>query len=301
VSTLRVSAPLTTCLAVLSLGCTEVVTNLVSDNAGDDGRQTRDAQTDRDGGSGRDAARAPDGPGDAAAPDAEDGYPADATVDPQPVLCNNKPCACDNNDDDDGDGLSDGLDPECTGPYDDDESSFATGNPGDNRESCQDCFFDGNSGHGDDGCQVNLECLFGRVPESLAGAGCPGCEVSAECVDNCLPRTPNGCDCFGCCEMFRPDGSRLYVLLDPDCSLDRIDDPVACPRCVPSAECANPCGNCELCPGKVLDDLPETCAPAPQEPGPGYTCDNGERVCGDGLPCPEAFYCHMGCCLQAIF
>ncbi len=36
--------------------------------------------------------------------------------------------------DNDGDGLVDGFDPECTGPFDDDEATFATGIPGDNKD-----------------------------------------------------------------------------------------------------------------------------------------------------------------------
>jgi hypothetical protein len=60
-------------------------------------------------------------------------------------------CACNNGLDDDGDGLIDAADPECVGAMDNDESSFATGMPGDNRDpKWQDCFFDGNSGAGDD-------------------------------------------------------------------------------------------------------------------------------------------------------
>ena len=66
---------------------------------------------------------------------------------------------CSDGIDNDGDGLIDSADPECTGPADNDESSFATGIPGDNMDACkQDCFFDGNSGMGDDGCQWQLEC-----------------------------------------------------------------------------------------------------------------------------------------------
>ena len=61
--------------------------------------------------------------------------------------------------DNDGDGKIDYADPECVGPLDNDESSFATGIPGDNSDACkQDCFFDGNSGMGDDHCLWQLKC-----------------------------------------------------------------------------------------------------------------------------------------------
>src|SRR5689334_12169587 len=44
--------------------------------------------------------------------------------------------------DNDHDGLTDYFDPECIGVLDDNESTFATGIPGDNVDPCkQDCFF----------------------------------------------------------------------------------------------------------------------------------------------------------------
>ena len=48
--------------------------------------------------------------------------------------CGDVPCACSDGMDNDGDGLVDGFDPECTGPFDDDEATFATGIPGDNKD-----------------------------------------------------------------------------------------------------------------------------------------------------------------------
>ena len=49
------------------------------------------------------------------------------------------------------------YDAECTGASDNDEASFGTGIPGDNKDPCkQDCFFDGNSGSGDDGCTTSV-------------------------------------------------------------------------------------------------------------------------------------------------
>lgn len=48
------------------------------------------------------------------------------------------------------------------GANDDDEGSFGTGISGDNRDpKWQDCFFDGNSGAGDDRCRYHTECLTG--------------------------------------------------------------------------------------------------------------------------------------------
>ncbi len=238
-----------------------------------------------------------------AAPGPTDGsVPVDSpfTVDPggRVTCADGEPCACDNGVDDDGDGLVDGLDPECTGPYDDDEGSFSTGIPGDNIDFCQDCFFDGNSGN-EEGCAYHTDCLYGREPPPRGGAACFSCEVSDECIMNCRSRTPNGCDCFGCCAVTRDDGSTVNVILDSDCSLATIDDEDACPRCVQNTDCVNECGECELCPGREVSDLPAHCF-AEDGGTTGYTCDDGEQVCGDGMPCPTGQYCQLGCCLEGL-
>jgi len=228
---------------------------------------------------------------------------------------------CANGLDDDGDGLIDGFDPECIGPSDNDEGSFATGIPGDNRDpKWQDCFFDGNSGAGDDGCRYSTSCLYGETAQSD-----DACSVTDECLAYCGARTPNGCDCFGCCSIGLANGDSVDIYTTATCSLDQLDDEEACPRCTKSTACANDCGECELCPGKTVDDLPESCgsvtppgggsggappdgsagAPSndggtPGTPPPTYTCDGGLTVCSAELPCPSDFYCQFGCCLPAL-
>ena len=117
---------------------------------------------------------------------------------------------CSDGIDNDGDGKIDYDDPECVGPLDNDESSFATGIPGDNMDACkQDCFFDGNSGMGDDGCLWQLKCdpqsVEPKCPydQQYAPQHTDECSVSASqsqtCIDKCRKLVPNGCDCFGCC------------------------------------------------------------------------------------------------------
>jgi hypothetical protein len=222
------------------------------------------------------------------------------------VLCGNAPCACNNGIDDDGDGVVDGFDVECTGALDDDESSFATGIPGDNRDpKWQDCFFDGNSGAGDDRCRYPTECLTGELAQSDEA-----CAVSQTCRDNCQPRTPNGCDCFGCCTVQLKGRSAIHVRLEASCSLEKLGDPAACPSCTPSDACANDCGECELCPGKSPADLPAHCQGNPPEPPAGtdagppsepppYSCADGVS-CYSPLDCPGDQYCSLGCCLAII-
>ena len=219
-------------------------------------------------------------------------------------LCGDEGCACSNGTDDDGDELADGLDPECTGPFDDDEGTFGTGISGDNVDpKWQDCFFDGNSGAGDDRCRYATECLTGDLPSDHKD-----CTVTQDCLDFCGARTPNGCDCFGCCTVEIGGGETVDIMTSNACSVDNIDDEEACPRCTKTEQCGNTCGTCELCPGKTVEDLPEECDPdtgtggAPGSGGtgggPGYTCDGGEQVCGVGLPeCEIGTYCALGCCI----
>jgi hypothetical protein len=218
--------------------------------------------------------------------------------------------ACSDGKDNDGDGLIDGFDPECTGPTDNDEGSYATGIPGDNRDpKWQDCFFDGNSGAGDDGCRYNTGCLTGALEPTDKD-----CKLTDACIKFCAPLTPNGCDCFGCCTVQGADGQTVDVTLSSTCSVDKVGDEKACPRCVKSDACGNTCGRCELCPGKTEADLPADCNPSTGTGGAGnmgeggastgtgggptYTCDGGEQVCGANLdPCPITHYCSLGCCI----
>src|SRR5690606_22500439 len=155
----------------------------------------------------------------------------------------------------DEDGLSDLADPECVSSWDNDEASFATGISGDNRDdACQDCFFDGNSGSGNDGCRLPSSRL--TTGDATSGQGsCNTCEQSDKCVNFCKAFTPNGCDCFGCCTVQLANGSTVNVALGGGCNIDG-DSVEGCMECVPNDSCINKCGKCELCPGKTVADLP---------------------------------------------
>jgi hypothetical protein len=260
-------------LSLLSLACSERTTNLVS--------------------------RQPNHGFDGSVPAMDAALPFDARTpfvlsDAGVVYCGEAPCACSNGMDDDGDGLVDGFDGECTGPYDQDEATFATGEVKQGNPHCSDCFFDGNSPSNDDGCLVSVTCSEDGNAQNAIGA-CPSCEVSVACVNNCLPRTPNGCDCFGCCEVTTPRGKVNIQLVDT-CSITELDDVGKCPRCIPAEDCQNPCGECELCPGKTLADLPASCA---NGGGPGFSCDEGD-VCRSAGECPAGGYCGQGCCQPVV-
>lgn len=309
------------CLIAVALsGCSDKDDTVAdaSSDAGDEGGSggrsgSGGSGTAGQGGSGAGGSDVPDGGPVIGDPDAS--IDSDAGTFPSSDLCGG-PCACADGIDNDGDGLTDGFDAECTGATDNDEGTFATGIPGDNRDpKWQDCFFDGNSGAGDDHCRYSTDCLLGD-----ADADDPDCQVRQECIDFCAPLTPNGCDCFGCCTFRLEDGSDKSVVLQESCSQETLED---CAECVPATnDCSNECGRCELCPGKTVEDLPDDCGAPPTsgsggsggtggsagtsgsggtggEDPPPYTCDNG-TVCADSSACPANYYCSLGCCLVIL-
>jgi len=242
--------------------------------------------------------------------------------------------------DNDGDGLVDGFDPDCTGYLDNDEGSFATGIPGDNIDPCkQDCFFDGNSGAGDDKCNWDLACDPANpgknqgCPYDPNKKNCPGPQ-SAACIANCMAKVPNGCDCFGCCAFQTPSGPKSVLLL-PTCTYASIDDPTKCPPCTQVPSCLNTCETCELCLGK--NELPPECTTGAGgstgtgggsgtggsgtggDPGTGGSagttgtagsggtiaiplCPSAVEACTPTQPCadPSSYYCLTGCCVKIV-
>jgi len=252
-----------------------------------------------------DAPPPPDAPvpaPDAPTPDAA--VIADApAVDVAPVDVQEQPpgtTQCTDQQHNDGDNLMDSLDPECTGPYDNDEATFGTGVPGDNLDTCKkDCYFDPTSGNGDDGCDWNLKCdpaspgsgLSRTCPYDPAFLNC-ATQQSEKCRTTCLPIVPNGCDCFGCCAVTRA-GNTFSVALSSTCTYADLADPAKCPRCTIQTSCFNPCDACELC----LDrpELPAGCA--------SVSCPASAPPCGaDGhtpSACPVGTRCLTGCCVPA--
>ena len=215
------------------------------------------------------------------------------------AYCGTALCQCSDgiDNDDPADGLIDRDDPECIAPWDDDESSMGTGLPGDNKnDDCQDCFFDGNTGPGNDGCNIPTVCITEGSNENASGRckneSCDIAETS-QCAMSCRPAVPNGCDCLGCCEVFI-DGSPEYIWSASGCSLSDIDNPESgCVSCIQLTTCVNECGDCELCAGKTVDDLPEEC-------GATTTCDDGETPCSADSDCAQYFHCQFGCCVSSV-
>ncbi len=212
-----------------------------------------------------------------------------------PIDCGNTTYACGDGKDNDGDGLTDLQDPECTGPCDDDESSFQTGINGDNVDCKQDCFFDGNSGQGDDGCIWDLKCDPANPGDGTAMPDCSytggmNCEnmppnQDKDCIEFCMPFVPPGCDCFGCCVVTDSEGNEASIFLnspDPECSIDNVE---ACNECTQSDDCVNTCEDCELCFGQ--EELPPECD--------SNECDFGDP-CTTVADCPTDWYCLQDCC-----
>jgi hypothetical protein len=193
-------------------------------------------------------------------------------------------CACNNGLDDDGDGLVDAADPECVGAMDNDESSFATGMPGDNRDpKWQDCFFDGNSGAGDDRCRYPTGCLTGAIAQTD-----PACAITQYCLDHCAAFAPKNCDCFGCCTVQSGSGP-VNVLLTATCAAPKLGDPKLCPPCVKSTTCQPPPGNPP--PGEP---------PPPPPPPPPDSCADGTAACSADADCATGFFCEGGCCKPVV-
>ncbi|AKT39522.1 hypothetical protein [Chondromyces crocatus] len=242
--------------------------------------------------------------------------------------CQNQIYECGDLIDNDGDGLIDSQDPDCLGPCDNTEGSYYGGIPGQAGPPCiVDCYWDSNSGAGNDACYWSHRCDPNEVapsyyPEPENGATCaydpttiyPGSGMncaaleqsqSQQCHEVCGPLTPNGCDCFGCCEL--PAGSGKFIWLGSEgvdgntvCTADAIDDPTRCHPCKPVPSCLNSCGPCEVCVGKPAPD--PGCPPSSGSGGGGgngtQQCESGVQPCGLAGQdhCPPFHYCITGCC-----
>jgi hypothetical protein len=222
---------------------------------------------------------------------------------------------CSDGKDNDMDGLIDVSDPECVGGSDNDEGTYATGIPGDNMDACkQDCFFDGNSGAGDDGCDWQLKCdplsKNAKCPYDMSFATSHEKECSfsmsqsQRCIDTCRKYVPNGCDCFGCCVV---PGAPTPIHLDPTCTAKDFGDPTKCSPCTQVTQCQNTCERCELCIGKTT--VPADCGRDGGAPPDGGGSDGGVPVCEGYVSCvvvsgedncPVGTTCITGCCLPVI-
>lgn len=283
-----------------------------TDAGREDAGPTDDAGVDA---GGMDAGATDAGPGDAGSTDdagidagAPDAGAPDAGFDAGPppfATCLGQLYACGDTFDNDGDGLIDSDDPECTGACDNTESSLTLGIPGGNNAPCRlDCYFDQDTGAGNDACYSDQQCdptspnpggsRCSYDPNINLGGGltCSTSQTmqSAQCASVCGPLVPNGCDCFGCCNLL-PDGGGVF-LGATDCTLDG-----GCPACQQVTACLNTCERCELCLGKT--SLPPDCFDGGAQP---QVCPADAGACGlPGQPrCGAGEYCVTVCCRPTL-
>jgi hypothetical protein len=233
------------------------------------------------------------------------------------VLCGKRLAACGDCDDNDGDGLVDMNDPDCIGPCQTGEDTFANLQPGQGHGSCTlDCYFDQDNGIGNDDCEWSHKCDELSVPPDYPPEGM-GCAYnpdekfprggtctspqSDKCVSVCGPLTPNGCDCFGCCKAPGAETAVFIGSVDeagkPTCDSAHLNDKTRCKPCTQVESCVNSCKNCELCFGKRA--LPPSCG----QQGPACVapeCPPNAAPCGlECLPtCTTGSSCITGCCTE---
>jgi len=228
--------------------------------------------------------------------------------------CRGKVYACGDCLDNDGDGDVDSRDEHCIGVCHNNETGFKGEIPGQNQSPCkQDCYFDNDSGSGNDECYWSHKCDTHEVSPNYdpSGSQCsynpsasiPGTQLtcsqaqqaqSTQCGDYCGPLTPNGCDCFGCCAI---PGAATTVYLGSEsggvgsCNINTVGDPTKCRPCDQVAACLNTCEECEICLGKPT--LPPQCVT--------QQCPAGIQACGQpGQPaCALGEFCVTGCCQPA--
>jgi len=239
---------------------------------------------------------------------------ADSNAVCQIRLCGVSVLACGDCVDNDADGLVDSQDPDCLGPCHDSESAFLDAKSMQANRCTEDCYFDGDLGPGNDGCNYALQCDPLRDPLNSQGKcgydpafilklegtsqSCTALQTAQtpQCLQNCLAITPNGCDCFGCCKSPHLDHAVWIGSEDasgnPTCNAANLADPNRCRPCTQVSSCLNLCEGCEVCFGSG--------APAIGCTGTQSRCTQGQATCGQPgeLGCPGGSYCLSGCCVD---
>jgi hypothetical protein len=245
------------------------------------------------------------------------------------ATCQGKVYECGDCLDNDGDcRIDSGADSACLGPCQNNEDGYAGQIPGQNNAPCKmDCYFDQDTGSGNDDCYWSHECdplsvaATGYPPsgdskcEYDANANIPGTQLdcgeaqaaqSLDCwdatdgaspgttgTDYCGNLVPNGCDCFGCCEI--PGLNYAVYLGSTDaagngtCTPETLTNPALCKPCTQVQACRNSCDPCEICVGRPLPPQCNGC----------QVCEPGQQRCGTdcGSPCPDGQFCLTGCCV----
>ena len=245
------------------------------------------------------------------------------------TLIGGSPFECEDGVDNDMDGLIDLDDPDCISPCDDSEAFFQRYLPDGNLDCWQDCYWDLDSGAGNDDCEwnylcdpknpsANMQCDIGCGVVGGVSVDPVNCSVSSTCdapntpqsqvcLDVCEPLAPNGCDCFGCCLLEVPDGMGGQVTTSvhlgatqiyTECGSETLDK---CTRCTLQTGCYNPCdeAGCEVCIGQTAPSDPSCAQPACNS-GTQVACSHSADCVPDatnGLDPATSYYCLTGCCI----
>ncbi len=126
--------------------------------APDGAMPSADAGSGGDAGPGVDAGPAPDG-GPTADAGGDGGWGMFPDGGCHPIACQGHIYACGDCMDNDGDGKIDAYDPDCLGPCDNNESGYGLMIPGGDPATCsRDCYYDQDSGSGNDDCNWDTRC-----------------------------------------------------------------------------------------------------------------------------------------------
>lgn len=255
------------------------------------------------------------------------------------TTCQGKVYECGDCVDNDGDcGVDTISDKDCLGPCQNNESGFYGNIPGQNNAPCKmDCYFDADTGAGNDGCYWSKAC----DPLSVAPNYYPANDSTCACV----PTNKNPPPYPNCSENIAGTSSTcadLYTLQSTQCWQVGGDPATGvnyCGALVPNGcDCFGCCvvpgaptpvflgsqpnnsGSTGTCTLSTLND-PTKCHPCTQVPSCANPCDKceicigkplpdpscsqqtcpaGQTLCGGstGLTCASGYFCLTGCCVK---
>lgn len=227
-------------------------------------------------------------------------------------------------------------DKDCLGPCQDNEKGFHGDISGQGHGNCAavDCYFDQDSGSGNDHCAWDYSCDPNAVAPNYypsgdskctctptgispppvpncSGSNCStlyntqpaGCWSTTDPTQNyCGALTPNGCDCFGCCTV---PGVSYPIFIGSEGKANTTtpysNDGGLCALDVKNdpTKC-HPCLQVASCLNTCA--LCEICVgkPLPDPSCSQQSCPVGQQLCGGntGLTCPAGYFCLTGCCAK---
>ena len=248
-------------------------------------------------------------------PDLQPDRRAAAASSARQATCQGKVYQCGDCVDNDGDCRIDSADDQCLGPCDNNENSFYGGIPGQNNSPCKmDCYFDQDTGSGNDDCYWSHEVRPARGRAELSARGrrsarttrTPTSRAPATSCAQAFSQRSRRSACDYCGPLDAQRLRLLRLLRDPGradhglarlggrqrrrhARLDNVDDPTLCKPCTQVPACLNTCD--------TLRDLRRQA-----DPPPDVTSGNNARrairpaACRGKPPARSAISCVTGCC-----